>query len=95
LANDGDELCSKRAVTVSKDGKMVEHLVDECDIWHFFGESMSKGKKNAKFVADKTDNCAGQYKCKQNFYKVGTFGERHDVVAQIHLFAQKYCFKGI
>jgi hypothetical protein len=115
-------LHSKRTVTVNKDGKMVEHLVYECDIWRFFGESMSKGKKNdhifhnacldeivsfyqEKFVTDKkppvtivrawTDNCGGQYKCKQNFYKVATFGERHDGVAQIHLFAQKDCFKGV
>jgi hypothetical protein len=109
-------LHSKRAVTVNKDGRMVEHLVYECDIWHFFGESMPKDKKNdhifhnacldeivsfcqEKFVTDKkppvaivrtwTDNCAGQYKCKQNFDKVATFGERYDGVVQIHLVRTK------
>jgi hypothetical protein len=40
-------LHSKGVVTVDKDGKkQVERTVYECDIWHFFGESMSKGKKN-------------------------------------------------
>jgi hypothetical protein len=115
-------LHSKRSVTVDKDGKSVEHTVYECDIWHFFGESMLKGKKNdhvfhnacldeivsfyqKMFVTDEkppitvvgtwTDNCGGQYKCKQNFSKVATFGERHDGVTLQHRFAQKYCFKGV
>jgi hypothetical protein len=96
-------LHSKRAVTVNKDGKMVVHLVYECDIWHFFGEIMSKGKKNnyifhnacqdeivsfyqEKFVTDKKPPVT---MCKQNFYNVATFGERHDGVAQMHLFRTK------
>jgi hypothetical protein len=41
-----------------------------------------------------TDNCAGQYKCKYNFYKIATFGDRHDGVTLDHSFAQKFCFKG-
>jgi phage tail protein X len=114
-------LHSKRVVTVEKDGKLVKHTLYDCDVWHFFAESMSKGKKNdhithnacldrivsfyqEKFITDKkaaltgvgvwTDNCAGQYKCKQNFYKIATFEDRHDGVTLEHSFAQKFCFKG-
>jgi hypothetical protein len=31
---------------VKKDGKLVEHALYECHVWHFFAKSMSKGKKN-------------------------------------------------
>ena len=37
-----------------------------------------------------TDNCGGQYKCKQNFFKIATFSERHTGVAAVHHYAQKY-----
>ncbi len=41
-----------------------------------------------------TDNCGGQYKCNQNFFKIATSAERNGVGLK-HRFAQKYGFKGI
>ena len=41
-----------------------------------------------------TDNCARQYKCRQNFFKLTTFGERHPGSIAVHKFAQKFKFKG-
>jgi hypothetical protein len=42
-----------------------------------------------------TDNCPGQYKCRQNFYNVATFAARHNNTSKlIHKFGQKYRFKG-
>jgi len=97
-------------------------MICDTDRWVFFGESMSKGKKNdhvfhsacldylIKFYAKKreeeglpeikvnivwTDQCPNQYKCRQNFYNVSTFAQRHDSRSTIiHKFAAKYRFKG-
>ena len=38
-----------------------------------------------------TDNCTTQYKCRQNFYKLATYGSMNTRV--IHKFAQNFCFK--
>jgi hypothetical protein len=80
-------------------GKKNDHIFHNAcldEIVSFYQEKFIPDKKPpVTIVRTWTDNCAGQYKCKQNFYKVATFGERHDGVAQIHLFTQKYCFKGI
>lgn len=106
----------------TKGGGKITHAVHECDVWHFFGESMSKGKKNDHVFHNScldqilshyqetfkmnnkppmnhailwTDNCSGQYKCRQGFYKIATCGDRHEGVRISHRFAQKYCFKGV
>jgi hypothetical protein len=42
-----------------------------------------------------TDNCACQYKCRQNFLQIATFVERFPGVRISHRFAQKYDFKGV
>jgi hypothetical protein len=39
-------LHSPRDITVKKDGKDVRVRLNECDVWHFFGDMISKGKKN-------------------------------------------------
>jgi len=40
-------LHSKRVVTVTKkDGTKIDHPIYDCDVWHFFGDTISKGKKN-------------------------------------------------
>jgi hypothetical protein len=42
-----------------------------------------------------TDNCGGQYKCRQNFWKVASFAGTVFGVAVTHQFSQKYDFKGV
>jgi hypothetical protein len=42
-----------------------------------------------------TDNCVGQYKCRQNFLKIATFSQRVNHVRVSHRYAQKYDFKGV
>jgi hypothetical protein len=38
---------SSRFVTVQQeDGEDVGHQINDCDVWHFFGDTISKGKKN-------------------------------------------------
>jgi hypothetical protein len=115
-------LHSRRDVTVQKDGKDVSISVNECDVWYFFGDTLSKGKKNdyvfhnaclehiAKHYRDEyeqagkppinlirvwTDNCAGQYKCRHNFWRIATFPSRVAGIRIVHRFAQKYQFKGV
>jgi len=111
-------LHSRRDVVVNVKNKTFVHSVCECDIWHFFGDSMSKGKKNDHVIHAAclddvvrtyqetsnvaitevivwTDNCGGQYKCNQNFYKIATAADRLQGVEVKHRFAQKYCFKGV
>jgi hypothetical protein len=39
-------LHSPRDVTVNKEGRDVTVRLNECDVWHFFGDTISKGKKN-------------------------------------------------
>jgi hypothetical protein len=39
-------LHSPRDVTVIKDEREVTVRINECDVWHFFGDTISKGKKN-------------------------------------------------
>ena len=97
-----------------------ETIVNNCDKWIVFGDTLSRGKKNdhvfhnaclahlisfydsERSAADKqpipnniihTDNCPTQYKCRQNFYHVATFGDNHQTRI-VHKFAQKYGFKG-
>ena len=42
-----------------------------------------------------TDNCASQCKCRQNFFKIASFGENHGQNKRIiHKFASKHGFKG-
>ena len=41
-----------------------------------------------------TDNCAGQYKCRQNIFQLASFPERHPGSRAVHKFAQKFKFKG-
>jgi hypothetical protein len=116
-------LHSPRVVTVI-DNDLVAHekRVHECDVWYFFGSTMSKGKKNDHVFHNAcledivnhyqrkrsraketpitrvriwTDNCAGQYKCRQNFWKIASFPSHVAGVEVWHRFAQKYDFKGV
>ena len=42
-----------------------------------------------------TDNCAAQYKCRQNFFKLSMIPYVHEhIVEAQHFFAQVHCFKG-
>ena len=42
-----------------------------------------------------TDNCPGQYRCRQNFLNVATAGKHHDnKTVVVHKLAQKFRFKG-
>jgi hypothetical protein len=113
---------SPRFVTVKQEEEDVRHRLNDCDVWYFFGDTISKGKKNdhifhnaclkdiiqtykRQFQHDGarilnqakvwTDNCAGQYKCNQNFVKIATFPENVSGVLILHRFAQKYNFKGV
>jgi hypothetical protein len=114
-------LHSPRVVKVSDDnGVEHEKRVHECDVWYFFGSTISKGKKNdhvfhnaclediVKHYQRKrgrgneisrvriwTDNCASQYKCRQNFWKIASFPSRVAGVEVWHRFGQKYDFKGV
>jgi hypothetical protein len=97
-----------------------EKTVNDCDVWYFFGDTKSKGKKNdhvfhnaclkhivehyqSKRAPDDpitsvklwTDNCACQYKCRQNFIKVATFSDSIAGCRLMHRFAVKYAFKGV
>ena len=102
-------------------GEQDSTIINDCDKWVFFGETMSKGKKNdhvfhntcldyivSYYDAERlargqekiliniinTDNCGGQYKCRQNILKLATFHERHPGSRTVHKFAQKFRFKG-
>ena len=102
-------------------GNADKTITNDCDKWIFFGDTISKGKKNdhvfhntcLDYVVDyydgereragcekipmnilHTDNCAGQYKCRQNFLKLTTFTDRHPGTYAQHKFAQKFKFKG-
>jgi hypothetical protein len=115
-------LHSPRTVKVMKNDKEIIARVHECDVWHHFGDTISKGKKNdhvfhnaclvdivdyyrRTFKRDNkptideillwTDNCAGQYKCNQNFWKIASFSEVFPGISIKHRFAQKYHFKGV
>jgi len=109
-------LHSRRTVTVvNKSGTSVAHDVYDCDVWHFFGDDIGRGKKNdhvfhnasldriveyykgmgIDLVKLWTDNCPTQYKCRQNFLMIATFGDRHHGLDIQHRFAQKFCFKGV
>ena len=115
-------LSEQRPVTieVGKTGRKRTNWIYAVDVWYFFGDSLSKGKKNdhvfhntcIDFLTEKykarmrmkgielvgitiwTDNCSGQYKCRQNFWKIATFYSRNEVLVK-HRFAQKYHFKGV
>jgi hypothetical protein len=110
-------LHSRRKLSVEKEGAMVSTLVYNCDVWYFFGSTLSKGKKNNHVFHNScldhivhhynrkipnlsrvgvwTDNCAGQYKCRQNFFKAVLFPARVAGISVTHKFSQKYHFKGV
>ena len=95
-------------------------IMNDCDKWLFFGDTISRGKKNdhvfhnsclthiIQFHNDErtkqgkgkipinivhTDNCAPQYKCRQNFLHIAKACDTRDG-SVVHKFAQKYRFKG-
>jgi len=60
---------------------------------YYDDERERAGKSKVQNNIIHTDNCPTQYKCRQNFFKVATFGEVNGS-RLIHKFAQKYGFKG-
>lgn len=65
----------------------LDHIID------VYKKRFEEKSLTLKEVIIWTDNCAGQYKCKYNFWKLATFHERHGVNIR-HRFAQKYGCKG-
>jgi hypothetical protein len=39
-------LSNRRDIVIKRDGKDVTKSIHDCDVWHFFGDTKSKGKKN-------------------------------------------------
>lgn len=55
----------------------------------------NKGEHKFTDVKVWTDNCAAQYKCRQNFVQVAMVPNNHEHIKTFsHSFAQKYQFKG-
>ena len=67
----------------------LDYVVDYYD-----GERERAGCEKIPMNILHTDNCAGQYKCRQNFLKLTTFTDRHPGTYAQHKFAQKFKFKG-
>jgi hypothetical protein len=115
-------LHSPRQVSVVEGGVTREMQTHDCDVFNFFGDTISKGKKNdnifhnacLKHIVEHykkersenkddpikrcriwTDNCAAQYKCRHNFWRIASFPKEVDDVTIIHRFAQVYDFKGV
>ena len=114
-------LTNRRKVSYEiNEGNKDTTIVNDCDKWLFFGDTISRGKKNdhvfhnncltyliqfydneikhdgkdtIPFNIVHTDNCAPQYKCRQNFLQLSKSFESLNTMV-IHKFAQKYRFKG-
>jgi hypothetical protein len=39
-------LSNRRDVRIKRDGRFVTKSINDCDVWYFFGDTISKGKKN-------------------------------------------------
>ena len=57
-------------------------------------ERLANGKETIPINIVHTDNCAPQYKCRQNFFQIATSCVQPRGTTVIHKFAQKYRFKG-
>ena len=76
--------------TLTKGGKN-DHVFHNATLTHLINFYDSERKIDNNVVH--TDNCAGQYKCRHNFWKIATsFNDRSSRI--VHKFAEKYCFIG-
>ena len=79
-------------------GKKNYHVFHNACLNHvikFYDKERSdKGLPPIKINIIHTNNCACQYKCRQNFWKVATHCNRNPGAVIVHKFAQKYRFKG-
>ena len=65
--------------------KCLDHVVK------YYKSKMMTGLKRVRLY---TDGCPAQYACRQNFYKVADFPQRHNGLLLEHVVAIRYCFKG-
>ena len=63
-------------------------------VYYYDGERERDGREKILINILHTDNCAGQYKCRQNLLKLTTFTDRRPGTYAQHRFAQKFKFKG-
>lgn len=86
------------APTLSKGEKndhITHHAALKYIVKHYDDKRIAAGLPPITNNIVHTDNCPTQYKCRQNFYKVSTFGSEHDHDCRlIHKLAQKFRFKG-
>ena len=78
-------------------GKKNDHIFHSSCLTYlvkfYDNERVNAGKNKIPINIVHTDNCAPQYKCRQNFLQVAMTCETKDGVV-VHKFAQKYRFKG-
>eukprot|EP00957_Ditylum_brightwellii_P098001 7464440-Ditylum_brightwellii.AAC.1 len=95
VVNDCDK-CIFFGKTMSR-GKKNNHIFPNSCLTYLIKkydeERRSMGKGKILFNIIWTDNCTGQYKCRQNFLQVALSCNTRDTML-LHKFAQKYGFKG-
>ena len=82
--------------TISK-GKKNDHVYHNACLDHLLEHYKSKFEECGKTLKTAmlwTDNCGGQYKCRQNFLKIALSPDDPRKVTISHTFAAKYGFKG-
>ena len=68
----------------------LDYVISFCD-----NERSQQNQPHARNNIAHADNCASQHKCRQNFFKIASFGENHGQNKRIiHKFASKHGFKG-
>ena len=84
--------------TISREKKKNDHVFHNCVLTYIINfydkERIESGKIKIATNIVHTDNCAPQYKCRQNFIQTAKSCGTPRGATIIHKFAQKYRFKG-
>ena len=82
--------------TISR-GKKNDHVFHNSCLSHIIqfhkDEQTKQGMGKIPINIVHTDNCAQQYKCRQNFLHIAKVCDTRDG-SVVHKLAQRYCFKG-